>query len=282
MNKKFSLLIASSALSIGVVGSAVGPVFASETTEALTENATEQSATAVSKDKEERRSPFADLDDETKDQAKAILDELQDDAITKEEAQTQLQALGIELPEMGELQGKGNRHGNPFADLDEETQTQAKAIMDELKDGTLTKEEAQTQLQALGIELPEMGERQGKGNRHGNPFADLDEETQTQAKAIMDELKDGTLTNEEAQAQLEALGIEAPELKGDRFADLDEETRTQVEAILDQVKEGTLTKEEAQTQLEAFDVELPKQRGGAKKHRGERDNTADENSDEGL
>lgn len=226
MNKKLSLLLATSALSIGVVGSAVGPVFASETTEALTENATEQSETGLSKDKEERRSPFADLDDETKDQAKAILDELQDD--------------------------------------------------------TITKEEAQTQLQALGIELPEMGERQGKGNRHGNPFADLDEETQTQAKAIMDELKDGTLTNEEAQAQLEALGIEAPELKGDRFADLDEETRTQVEAILDQVKEGTLTKEEAQTQLEAFDVELPKQRGGAKEHRGERDNTADENSDEGL
>jgi len=282
MNKKLSLLLATSALSIGVVGSAVGPVFASETTEALTENAAEQSETGLSKDKEERRSPFADLDDETKDQAKAILDELQDDTITKEEAQTQLQALGIELPEMGERQGKGNRHGNPFADLDEETQTQAKAIMDELKDGTLTKEEAQTQLQALGIELPEMGERQGKGNRHGNPFADLDEETQTQAKAIMDELKDGTLTNEEAQAQLEALGIEAPELKGDRFADLDEETRTQVEAILDQVKEGTLTKEEAQTQLEAFDVELPKQRGGAKEHRGERDNTADENSDEGL
>ncbi|MEK6267549.1 MAG: hypothetical protein N2C11_03090 [Planococcus sp. (in: firmicutes)] len=276
MNKKLSLLLATSALSIGVVGSAVGPVFASETTDTLTENATEQSATALSKDKEERRSPFADLDDETKDQAKAILDELQDDTITKEEAQTQLEALGIELPEMGERQGKGNRHGNPFADLDEETQTQAKAIMDELKDGTLTKEEAQAQLQALGIEAPEMGERQGKGNRHGNPFADLDEETQTQAKAIMDELKDGTLTNEEAQAQLEALGIEAPELKGDRFADLDEETRTQVEAILDQVKEGTLTKEEAQTQLEAFDVELPKQRGGAKEHRGERDNTADE------
>ncbi|EMF47618.1 hypothetical protein B481_0620 [Planococcus halocryophilus Or1] len=132
----------------------MGPVFASETTETLTENATEQSATTLSKDKGERRSPFADLDDETKDQAKAILDELQDDTITKEEAQTQLEALGIELPKMGEHQGKGNRHGNPFEDLDEETQTQAKAIMDELKDGTLTKVEAQAQLEALGVELP--------------------------------------------------------------------------------------------------------------------------------
>lgn len=210
MNKKFSLLIASSALSIGVVGSAVAPVFASDTTDTLTENATEQSETAVSKDKGERRSPFSQLDDETKDQAKAILDELQDDVITKEEAQSQLEALGIELPKMGEHKGKGERHGNQFANLDEETQTQAKAIMDELKDGTLTKEEAQAQLQALGVEAPEMGERQGKGNRHGNPFADLEEETQTQAKAIMDELKDGTLTKEEAQAQLEALDVELP------------------------------------------------------------------------
>jgi hypothetical protein len=47
-----------------------------------------------------------------------------------------------------------------FANLDEETQEKVQAIFEQVKAGTLTKEEAQEQLAELGVELPAKGEKQ--------------------------------------------------------------------------------------------------------------------------
>jgi hypothetical protein len=143
-----------------------------------------------------------------------------------------------------------------FPKLDEETQAKVKAIFDQVKAGTLTKEEAQKQLTELGVDLPAKGER-----GFGGAFAKLDEETQAKVKAIFDQVKEGALTEEEAQKQLTELGVDLPE-KGERgfggaFAELDEETQAKVKAIFDQVKAGTLTQEDAEKQLAELGVDIP-------------------------
>ncbi len=46
-------------------------------------------------------------------------------------------------------------------------------------------------------------------------FADLDDETREKAEAIMQKQREGTITREEAQAQLAELGIELP-VRGNR------------------------------------------------------------------
>ena len=90
-------------------------------------------------------------------------------------------------------------------------------------------------------------------------FAGLDEETKGQVQTIMEQQKDGTITAEEAQAQLAELGVGLPErgIKMDKFAGLDEETKEQVQTIMEQQKDGTITDEEAQAQLAELGVELP-------------------------
>src|SRR3954451_1119518 len=84
-----------------------------------------------------------------------------------------------------------------FANLDEETQEKVQAIFEQVKTGTLTKEEAQEQLAELGVELLAKGER-----GFGGHFANLDEETEEKVQAIFEQVKTGTLTKEEAQEQL--------------------------------------------------------------------------------
>ncbi|MFV2050390.1 carbohydrate-binding domain-containing protein [Metabacillus litoralis] len=53
------------------------------------------------------------------------------------------------------------------------------------------------------------GERPQMGNR-GDMFADMDEETREKVEAIMEKQRSGEITQEEAQAQLEELGVEIP------------------------------------------------------------------------
>ncbi|WP_057759852.1 carbohydrate-binding domain-containing protein [Cytobacillus praedii] len=62
-------------------------------------------------------------------------------------------AGGQKRPEMG-------NSGGMFGDLDEETREKVQAIMEQERAGTLTREEAQTQLQELGVEFPGPGGRQ--------------------------------------------------------------------------------------------------------------------------
>jgi polyhydroxyalkanoate synthesis regulator phasin len=92
---------------------------------------------------------------------------------------------------------------NHHASLDDSTKQKIKAIWDQVKAGTLTKEEAKAQFEALGIKAP-------KGDREGR-FANLDDATKQKVKAIWEQVKAGTLTKEEAKAQLEALGIKLPD-----------------------------------------------------------------------
>ncbi|MFJ8236270.1 hypothetical protein ACIQ34_11050 [Ureibacillus sp. NPDC094379] len=81
-------------------------------------------------------------------------------------------------------------------------------------------------------------------------LADLDDETKAKAEAIMDQVKDGSLTCDEANTPLEALGVSLTNHKGkgDKFENLDDETKDQVEALF----------EETEEQLDELGVELPK------------------------
>ncbi len=102
--------------------------------------------------------------------------------------------------------------------LDAATREKVQKIKDELK----------TQLEQLGVTLPERGEK-------GDRFANLDDETKAKAEAIFEKEKAGSITHEEAKAQLADLGVTLHDRgqKGDCFANLDEETKTKAEAIME-------------------------------------------------
>lgn len=102
-------------------------------------------------------------------------------------------------------QAAGNRM-DMFADLDEETKAKAEEIMIQMREGTITREEAEAQLAELGVELPIGG---GAGGGPGNNmFSNLDEETRAKVEEIMSAMREGTITREEAEAQLAELGVE--------------------------------------------------------------------------
>lgn len=63
---------------------------------------------------------------------------------------------GMKEPHDGQssLEGKENRDGM-LSNLDEETRTKVQNIMDQQREGTITMEEAQKQLEALGVEIPQ-------------------------------------------------------------------------------------------------------------------------------
>lgn len=64
---------------------------------------------------------------------------------------------GMGGPGGGQMpQGKGNP-GDMFSDLDEERREKVQSIMEQQRDGTITREEAQEQLAELGVELPQRG-----------------------------------------------------------------------------------------------------------------------------
>ncbi|MGE7997525.1 hypothetical protein ACQKOF_02355 [Lysinibacillus sp. NPDC093190] len=114
--------------------------------------------------------------------------------------------------------------------------------MKQVKEGSLTQEEAKKQLKDLGVSLPTHNEKDDK-------FANLDDETKTQVEEIMKQLKDGSLTQEEANTRLKELGVSLPTRngKGGRFANLDDETK----------KEATKLIENAKIQIEELGVDFP-------------------------
>ncbi|WP_050180037.1 hypothetical protein [Domibacillus robiginosus] len=177
----------------------------------------------------------ANLDESTQAKADKILVQVEDGAITHDEAEEQLTALGITINERG---GRGDF----LSSLDDETKAKAEAILEKKKNGTLTEAEAETQLKALGVKLPERPDR----------FANLDEETKAKAEAIMEKLKSGDVTREQAAEQLEALGVDLPERgghggkgRGDMLQGLDDETKAKAESLI----------EDAKTQLEDLGVD---------------------------
>lgn len=70
--------------------------------------------------------------------------------------------------------------GDMFADLDEASQEKAQAIMEQEKAGTITREEAETQLTEQGVELPRKGELR-------DMFEDLDDETKEKAEVLVND-----------------------------------------------------------------------------------------------
>ena len=103
----------------------------------------------------------------------------------------------------------GGNRGDMFADLDDETKEKAESIMEQQQNGTITQEQAQAQLAELGVELPTGGPG-GTGGNRGDMFGDLDDETREIVQSIMEQQRNGTISQEEAQAQLNELGVELP------------------------------------------------------------------------
>ncbi|MEC3029174.1 hypothetical protein P9Z86_04050, partial [Bacillus thuringiensis] len=114
--------------------------------------------------------------------------------------------------------------------------------LEQKKSGKLTHEQAKEELTKLGVKMPEKG-------KHGDMFANLDDQAKAKAKSILEQKKSGKLTHEQAKEELTKLGVKLPEKekREDIFAGLDEATKTKAKAILDNEKK----------QLEELNVDLP-------------------------
>lgn len=144
--------------------------------------------------------------------SKTILDQAQAGALTKEQAKAQLQELGIDM----DVDFSKTAHGvmvkmdaAKLDNLDEAAKEKAKAILEQMRTGALTKEQAKSQLQELGIEL---NVDFSKGHHFQvkmdkSKMDNLDEATKEKVKSILDQMKAGTLTEEQVKAKLQELGI---------------------------------------------------------------------------
>jgi hypothetical protein len=253
--KKLSGYVMVGALSVGIIGGVGTSAFATTSLETDTVKQTVGSLDAATQEKVqtikeelkaqlaklgvtlpergEKGERFANLDDETKAKAEAIIEKEKAGTITHEEAKAELQELGVTFPEHG---GKGKK-ADIFANLDDETKTKVEAIIEKEKAGTITHEEAKAELQELGVTLPEHGEK----GKKADIFANLDDETKTKVEAIIEKEKAGTITHEEAKAELQELGVTLPEhggkgKKADIFANLDDETKAKAQELMDNAK----------------------------------------------
>lgn len=141
-----------------------------------------------------------DLDEDTKQKLQEIKAQVDAGELTREEAKAEIEELGLEAGHF--TKGKHVRE-KVYESLDEETIAQLEEIKAQVEAGELTKEEAKTQLQTLGINPPE---RNGK-RAIKKGFQQLDEETREQLTEIRESVKDGELTKEEAKEQVESLNL---------------------------------------------------------------------------
>jgi hypothetical protein len=172
MNKKklFGYVL-TGVLSTGIIGGLGTSVFAATTS-------TTSTTTTASKSAVETKAT-AQLDAATQAKVQKIKDDLK----------TQLATLGVTLPERGDKGGKDKF----LANLDEATKSKAQAILDKEKAGTITHEEAKTQLEALGVTLPTRGDKGEKADI----LANLDDATKAKAQELIDN----------AKTELEKLGV---------------------------------------------------------------------------
>ncbi|WP_102692137.1 hypothetical protein [Rummeliibacillus pycnus] len=173
---------------------------------------------------------------------------------TQQKVDEILNKLDADLAKIGAPVPKHHANCEAFNKLDDQTKAKVKEIMKKVKDGSLTKEEAEKQLKALGISFPK--------HPKAEMFSKLDDKTKTKVKEIMKKVKDGSLTKEDAEKQLKALGISFPKHpRAEMFSKLDDKTKAKVKEIMKNVKDGSLTKEEAEKQLKALGVSFPKHYG---------------------
>ncbi|TWT28253.1 hypothetical protein [Planomicrobium sp. CPCC 101110] len=121
MNRKLFGYALAAALSLGTVGGTLAYAADSEETSMAEEASTVKGMRGL---------------DNIDEAAKSKIEEI------REQVETELEALGVVLPERG---AKVER----FANLDEETKAKAEAIFEKVKEGTLSREEAKTELETL-------------------------------------------------------------------------------------------------------------------------------------
>ncbi|QBK26155.1 hypothetical protein [Ureibacillus thermophilus] len=120
---------------------------------------------------------YSKLDENTKEQVRTIIKELDEGKISSKEADQKLAELGvIPIDEKCKI----------FENLDEETKQKAKEIIKEMKSGAIARNKAEDQLKELGVELPKKPE--------------LDEQTREKVNQLL----------EEVEKEFEKLGLEFP------------------------------------------------------------------------
>lgn len=152
------------------------------------------------------------FDDATKEKVKTILEQAQAGSLTKEQVKAQLQELGIDMDVDFSKAARGamvKLDAAKFDNLDEAAKEKAKAILEQMRTGAITKEQVKSQLQELGIEL---NVDFSKGHHFQvkmdkSKMDNLDEATKEKVKSILDQMKAGTLTEEQVKAKLQELGI---------------------------------------------------------------------------
>ncbi|MGG0811475.1 hypothetical protein ABE142_02225 [Paenibacillus alvei] len=98
--------------------------------------------------------------------------------------------------------------------------------------------------------------------------SNLDETSKEKVKAIFEQMQKGTITKEQAKAQLQELGVDVEfGIKGDHdgikfklgkvnSVNLDDATKEKVKAILEQAQAGSLTKEQVKAQLQELGIDM--------------------------
>jgi len=97
-------------------------------------------------------SKFENLDDTAKEKAKAILEQMRTGALSKEQVKAQLQELGIDI-DVDFSPAHNMKKETKAIHFDDATQQKVKALFDQSKAGTITKEQMKKQLdEVLGVQ----------------------------------------------------------------------------------------------------------------------------------
>ncbi|WP_374723315.1 hypothetical protein [Calidifontibacillus erzurumensis] len=152
----FKRFVVTGALSLGVIGAAAFPAFAEANVDKVADDSSQTTITEINIDRDPHKAPLVlkfnwgqDVDEATMKKIQAILDE----------TKAKLEELGVTCPAKFVI-------GHPFENLDEATKEKVQGIMEKVKSGELSRNEAQKQLEELGIQLPIQGEFIKKGLHH--------------------------------------------------------------------------------------------------------------------
>ncbi|PPA86777.1 hypothetical protein C4A76_12680, partial [Brevibacillus laterosporus] len=121
----------------------------------------------------------------------------------------------------------------------EATKKQLDEIREQVKNGTLTQEQANEKLGVKGFDLGKMEKVK----------VELDEATKKQLDEIREQVKNGTLTQEQANEKLGVKGFDLGKMEKVKV-EVDEATKTKLDEIREQMKNGTLTQEQVKEEME--------------------------------
>ncbi|QOS97504.1 hypothetical protein JNUCC42_12940 [Brevibacterium sp. JNUCC-42] len=110
--------------------------------------------------------------------------------------------------------------------------------------------------QKLFDQQEKMMEKSGLKLRTNGEGKNIDEETKKKIADIQEQVKEGTLTKEQAKEEMEKLGLNIKLRTNGEGKKIDEETKKKLDEIQEQVKEGTLTKEQAKEEMEKLGLKF--------------------------